>query len=51
LAAVQAAARVADSEVRGDRVGCDEIKFAPGPVRPGDHFFDVGTACATSLVR
>ena len=50
LAAVQAAARVAGAEVRGDRVGSEEIEFAPGPVRPGDYFFDIGTAGATSLV-
>ncbi len=50
LAAVRAAARVASAEVRGDRVGSEEIAFAPGPVRPGDYFFDIGTAGATSLV-
>ena len=50
LAAVQAAARVSGAEVRGDRVGSDEIAFAPGPVQPGDYFFDIGTAGATSLV-
>ena len=36
--------------VSGDRVGSEEIEFAPGPVRPGDYFFDIGTAGATSLV-
>jgi RNA 3'-terminal phosphate cyclase (ATP) len=50
LAAVQAAAQVAGAEVRGDRVGSEAIAFAPGPVRPGDYFFDIGTAGATSLV-
>jgi RNA 3'-terminal phosphate cyclase (ATP) len=50
LAAMQAAARVAGAEVRGDRVGSEEIEFAPSPVRPGDYFFDIGTAGATSLV-
>ncbi len=50
LAAVQAAARVAGAEVRGDRIGSEEIAFAPGPARPGDYFFDIGTAGATSLV-
>jgi len=50
LAAVQAAARVAGAEVRGDRVGAEEIDFVPGPVRSGDYFFDIGTAGATSLV-
>jgi RNA 3'-terminal phosphate cyclase (ATP) len=50
LAAVQAAARVAGAEVRGDRVGSEEIAFAPEPVQTGDYFFDIGTAGATSLV-
>jgi len=50
LAAVQAAARVAGAQVRGDRVGSAEIELAPGPVRSGDYFFDIGTAGATSLV-
>jgi RNA 3'-terminal phosphate cyclase (ATP) len=50
LAAVQAAARVAGAEVRGDRVGSEEIEFTPGTVQTGDYFFDIGTAGATSLV-
>jgi RNA 3'-terminal phosphate cyclase len=50
LAAVRAAARVSGAEVRGDRVGSEEIAFTPGPVRPGAYCFDIGTAGATSLV-
>jgi RNA 3'-terminal phosphate cyclase (ATP) len=50
LAAVQAAARVSGARVCGDRVGSDEIEFSPGPVRPGDYLFDIGTTGATSLV-
>jgi RNA 3'-terminal phosphate cyclase (ATP) len=50
LAAVQAAAWVTGAEVRGDRVGSEEIELAPRPVRSGDYFFDIGTAGATSLV-
>jgi RNA 3'-terminal phosphate cyclase (ATP) len=50
LAAVQAAVWVADAQVRGNRVGCEEIEFAPGPARPGDYFVDIGTAGATSPV-
>ena len=50
LAAVQAAVRVSGAEVRGDRVGSEEIEFAPGAVRPGEYFFDIGTAGATALV-
>lgn len=50
LAAVRAAARVCGAEVVGDRVGSEEIAFAPGAVRSGHYFFDIGTAGATSLV-
>jgi RNA 3'-terminal phosphate cyclase (ATP) len=50
LAAVQAAAKVCAARVRGDRIGSEAIAFEPGPVRPGDYFFDIGTAGATSLV-
>jgi len=50
LAAVRAAARVSGAEVRGDRVRSEEIVFAPDVVQRGDHFFDIGTAGATSLV-
>lgn len=50
LMAVQAAAQVSGARVSGDRVGSAEIRFAPGPVRPGDYRFDIGTAGATALV-
>lgn len=50
LAAVQAAAQVSGARVSGDRVGSGAIELAPGPVRPGDYFFDIGTAGATALV-
>ncbi len=50
LAAVQAAASVSGARVSGDRVGSEAIEFAPGPIRPGEYFFDIGTAGATSLV-
>ncbi|MDJ0892631.1 MAG: RNA 3'-terminal phosphate cyclase [Gammaproteobacteria bacterium] len=50
LAAVRAASRVSGGQVTGDRVGSDEVAFTPGEVRPGDYFFDIGTAGAASLV-
>ncbi len=50
LAAVRAASQVSGGQVTGDRVGSDEIAFTPGEMRPGDHFFDIGTAGAASLV-
>jgi RNA 3'-terminal phosphate cyclase (ATP) len=50
LAAVQAAAKVCAASVTGDRIGSETIAFAPGPVRVGDYFFDIGPAGSTSLV-
>jgi RNA 3'-terminal phosphate cyclase (ATP) len=50
LMAVQAASRVSDARVSGDRLGSAKIRFQPGPVRPGDYRFDIGTAGATALV-
>lgn len=50
LAAVQAAGQICGARIEGDRVGSQEISFAPGPVRPGDYLFDIGTAGATALV-
>jgi len=50
LAAVQAAAQISGAELSGDRIGSRELRFAPGPVRPGQYHFDIGTAGATALV-
>jgi len=41
---------VSGTEVRSDRVGSEEIVFAPDAVQRGDYFFDIGTAGTTSLV-
>jgi len=48
--AVQAAARISQAQVEGDRVGSQSVLFAPGRVMPGDYHFDIGTAGATALV-
>jgi RNA 3'-terminal phosphate cyclase (ATP) len=48
--AVHAAARVSGGRVEGERIGSQELEFAPGALRPGDYHFDIGTAGATSLV-
>jgi RNA 3'-terminal phosphate cyclase (ATP) len=50
LVALRSAARISSGIVRGDRVGSTAISFEPGPARPGDYLFDIGTAGATSLV-
>ncbi|MGA7801806.1 MAG: RNA 3'-terminal phosphate cyclase [Gammaproteobacteria bacterium] len=33
----------------GLRVGSRALRFEPGTVRPGEYFFDIGTAGATAL--
>lgn len=48
--AVHAAARISGAQVEGDRVGSQELEFAPGAVTPGSYHFDIGTAGSTSLV-
>ena len=50
LAAVQAAAQISGAELSGDRIGSQELQFAPAAVRPGKYHFDIATAGATALV-
>src|SRR5262245_45990508 len=50
LTSVRAAAAVGAARVKGDAVGSRELTFEPGPVRPGDYHFPIGTAGATGLV-
>lgn len=50
LAAVHAAAAVADAEVAGDALGSTTLTFRPHGVRGGDHAFHIGTAGSTGLV-
>ncbi len=50
LTAVQAAARVCDAVVQGDSLGSTELVFEPGPVKPGEYQFRIGTAGSTTLV-
>lgn len=50
LTAVQAAARICGAEVKGDRVGSQELLFVPGPIRGGDYSFAIGTAGSCTLV-
>ncbi|HVC92362.1 MAG TPA: RNA 3'-terminal phosphate cyclase [Pirellulales bacterium] len=50
LAAVRAAAEICGADVARDRPGSCEIEFEPGPVRPGDYAFDIGSAGSTTLV-
>ncbi len=50
LAAVRAAADIAGGEVRGATPGSLELVFRPAASRPGDYYFDIGTAGSATLV-
>lgn len=50
LAAVRAVASITDAEVSSVDVGAPELRFEPGPVRPGRYEVDVGTAGCIILV-
>lgn len=50
LASVRAAAQISAAHVEGDFVNSQALTFEPGPVRPGEYRFEIGTAGATSLV-
>ena len=50
LTCVQAAAAICAAQVEGAELGSTALTFAPGPVRPGDYAFQVGTAGSCTLV-
>jgi RNA 3'-terminal phosphate cyclase (ATP) len=50
LAAINAAAALSGARVECAEMSSRELMFAPGPVRPGEYFFDIGTAGSTILV-
>ncbi|HIP53006.1 MAG TPA: RNA 3'-terminal phosphate cyclase [Chromatiales bacterium] len=50
LAAVRAAAAISSADVEGDEQGSQTLTFEPGPVKPGEYRFDIGTAGSTSLL-
>jgi RNA 3'-terminal phosphate cyclase (ATP) len=50
LTALTALAQISSARVEGAFLGSQRVIFAPGPIRPGEYRFDVGTAGATSLV-
>jgi RNA 3'-terminal phosphate cyclase (ATP) len=50
LAAVRAAAEICGAQTTGVELGSPEVVFVPGPVRPGDHHFRIGTAGSTTLL-
>lgn len=50
LAAVSAAAAVSGAEVEGSDARSLELTFRPGPLRPGEYTFSVGSAGSATLV-
>ncbi|HEY6880219.1 MAG TPA: RNA 3'-terminal phosphate cyclase [Polyangiales bacterium] len=50
LTSVRAAAEVCSATVDGAELGSARLHFVPGPIRPGDYAFDVGSAGSTALV-
>ncbi len=50
LIAVRAAASVSGAQVEGAEPGSQTLRFEPGPIRPGEYHFSIGTAGSTTLV-
>ncbi|BBM85777.1 RNA 3'-terminal phosphate cyclase [Candidatus Uabimicrobium amorphum] len=50
LTAIKAAAHVSQASVSGNELHSTQMSFSPGNCVPGNYFFDVQTAGATSLV-
>ena len=50
LTAVLAAAEIGGAKVEGAALGSTSLSFSPGPVRPGEYRFAVGTAGSGTLV-
>ena len=50
LTAVRAAVEISDAACDGAEIGSGELVFRPGPVRPGEYHFSIGTAGSTTLV-
>ena len=50
LQCVRASQEISGASVQGDELGSRELIFEPGPARPGEYRFDIGTAGSTSLV-
>ncbi|MGZ3457909.1 MAG: RNA 3'-terminal phosphate cyclase [Archangium sp.] len=50
LACVRGAEALSGGRSEGAAVGASELRFEPGPVRPGDYVLEVGTAGSTPLL-
>ena len=50
LTAVTALARICGAETTGAVLGSQDLRFVPGPIRPGTFHFDIGTAGSIPLL-
>jgi len=50
LACVRLLSLISNAKVGGADVGSTEMVFEPGDPKPGDYFFDIGTAGSTTLL-
>jgi RNA 3'-terminal phosphate cyclase (ATP) len=50
LTCVRAAELVSNAEVSGAELGSSRLEFRPGPIAPGDHTVDIGSAGSVALV-
>lgn len=50
LACVRGAEAISGGQSEGAAVGASELRFQPGPVRPGNYVIEVGTAGSTPLL-
>lgn len=50
LACVRGAEHISGATSEGAEVGASELRFVPGPVKPGDYTIEVGTAGSTPLL-
>lgn len=50
LTAVRMAQLISSAKVKGDEIGSTELYFEPQDIKPGEIFYDIGTAGSTMLV-
>lgn len=50
LTAVRMAQLISSARVKGDEIGSKELYFEPQDIKPGEIFYDIGTAGSTMLV-
>jgi len=50
LVAVNAAAAIGKADVNGAIPGSQQLEFIPHDIKPGEYYFDIGTAGSTTLV-